>query len=492
MNYQNLHFAARKLHVFILLVTILNMSLSAASKYDHTYYVTPNVSSCTNVNGTCQVFKMYFNNASYYFQSGTEFIFLPGVHDFNLGSFLSVQDVVNIHLVGSDNFTQRSVAEDVEAYGFDPYAYDSNISYLQSSTIILCANTSAILFCNVTNLTIENLTLLNCGRSLAALNTKCSIVSYSIGIYMSDVYNVMIAGLSIQNSTGYGLYGLNVSGQSHIMRTSFGGNNQFVKAFLQHMPIKNCKNEPGSRYKARYANSGGNLFFNLSSSSHLYISFVHIVLGIDDGNVSTGGLTLFGSIDKSIDDQSNVNIDNLVIYRNHGILAANFYFTISHMTITNMFSAYATSVRAGGLYAPSTHSLLRFKNSIFECNFSEQGDGSTLYIIPVEQLESTNVTFENCTFIQDQSRSSLCIQSSNLELTNSSFYDSNIYVNRSHSKINNSVLQFGVYMHIDSEIHMYNSCIHVQTEVIFLNCNVYCGTRNHIQSTIIAMFSFFP
>ena len=85
----------------LLLVAILGLSLTLASQYDHTYYVTTNVSSCTNISGTCHEFNTYFNIASYYFQSGTEFIFLPGEHLFDLGCILSVQGIVNIHLVGS-------------------------------------------------------------------------------------------------------------------------------------------------------------------------------------------------------------------------------------------------------------------------------------------------------------------------------------------------------------------------------------------------------
>ena len=158
MDYKPLPAAANTIP--LLLVAILGLSLSAASQYDHTYYVTPNVSLCTNVNYTCQDVKTYFNNASYYFQSGTEFIFLPGVHLFDLESILSVEGIVNLRLAGSDTFTQRSVVENVVEYGFDPYAYDNNASYLQSSTVILCTSRSGLSFFKVTNLTLANLTML--------------------------------------------------------------------------------------------------------------------------------------------------------------------------------------------------------------------------------------------------------------------------------------------------------------------------------------------
>ena len=231
MDYKTLPAAANT--VPLLLVAILGLPLSTASQYDHTYYVTPNVSLCTNVNNTCQDFRTYFNNASYYFQSGTEFIFLPGVHLLDLDSILSVQDIVNLRLVGSDTFTQHSVVENVVEYGFDPYAYDNNVSYLQSSTVILCTSRSGLSFFRVTNLTLANLTMLNCGKSIA----------------LSSVYNLLIDGLTVQNSSEFEVFGTGVLGQSMIMRSTFVGNNNLMYGFILfctdqpcgYIEIVNCK-----------------------------------------------------------------------------------------------------------------------------------------------------------------------------------------------------------------------------------------------------------
>ena len=407
-------FAAAANTVPLLLVAILGLPLCAASHYDHTYYVTPNVSSCTNVNYTCKEFKTYFNNASYYFQSGTEFTFLPGVHLFDLGSILSVQDIVNIRLVGSDNFTQRSVAEDVEEYGFDPYAYDNNISYFQSLTIILCTDPSAISFSNVTNLKLENLTILNCGQYLTTLNVNSSI-------YLSNVYNLLIDGLSVQNSSGYGLYGLNVLGQSQIMTSSFVGNNQFVKNIYQDVPIRNCMNETGSLYipQGLSVYNGGNielLYSNVSfTSSNIQLNVFLVVLALGINSDSDGaGLTI--SSDESLYNLS-INIDGLVAYRNQAENGANFYFaissTISNVTLTNIYSAYATSAESGAWYYSDSSTIttwLTVKNAIFECNFSEQEIGSSIYI---NYLQPGYATLENCIFNQDQSMNSLFISSNN-------------------------------------------------------------------------------
>ena len=478
MDYKTLPAAANT--VPLLLVAILGLSLSAASQYDHTYYVTPNVSLCINVNYTCQEFKTYFNNASYYFQSGMEFIFLSGVHLFDLGSILSVQDIVNLRLVGSDNFTRRSVAENVEEYGFDPYAYDNNISYFQSSTIILCTDPSALSFSNVTNLTLANLTILSCGQYLTTLNVNSSI-------YLSNAYNLLIDGLSVQNSSGYGLYGLNVLGQSQIMTSSFVGNNQLVKNIFQDVPIRNCMNETGSLYISQGlpAYNGGNieLLYSdvslMSSNIQLNISLVVLALGINsDGNGA--GLTI--SSDESLYNLS-INIDGLVAYRNQAWNGANFYIAISspisNVTLTNIFSAYAISVESGAWYysySSTNTTWLTVKNAIFECNFSEQDlYGSSISIVYIQPV-FIFATLQNCIFTQDQSMNSLFISSDNL--------NNNALIYIAHSSFHNCNVQVHNLNYI--EFDSYNQFVH--SEMLLQSSVISLGQNNtFIQSSITAV-----
>ena len=490
----------RKLHPFgknlaLLLAAILCMPRSAASQYENTYYVTPNVSTCNKVNYTCQDFKTYFNNASYYFQSGTEFIFLPGVHLFDLGSFLSVQDIVNIRLVGSDNFTQRSVAADVEEYGFDPYAYDKNISYFQSSTIILCTNPSGLSFSNVTNLTLSNLTIINCGQNIAAFNI-------STGIYLSNVYDLLVDGLSVWNSSGFGLFGINVLGQSQIMRSSFVGSNQYVKNNLQQVPIKNCMNEVGRLYVPDNSGFGGNIIFQYSNvpttslKCQINIFYVLVALGINDGPYGAGLTLISNEENKNL----TVNIDNLVTYRNNGYNGTNFYiFSSSNASVvlTNIFSAYATSVSSGGIYdykRPVYKSLFTIKHSIFECNFSEEGTGSSLYIYCLMAFQYALI--ENCTFSQDQAKYSLYVKGNNNENQNtgqvisSSLYGSSISIDGLEYKINNVVAKNSTWLFTNSVIDIDLHHTIVQSKIISSYSNIHFhGNNTFIQSNIIARYS---
>ena len=410
---------------------------------------------------------------------------MPGVHLFDLGGILSVQDIVNIRLVGSDTFTQRSVAEDVEEYGFDPYAYDSNISYFQSSTIILCTNPSALSFSNVTNLTLANFTILNCGQYVTT-------VTISSSIDLSNVYNLLIDGLSVQNSSGYGLYGLNVLGQSQIMRSSFVGNNQLVKNVVKHVPIRNCMNETGHLYLSEY--KGGNVEFlysdinYTSSNCQLDISLVLFALGIN-GDLCGAGLSL--SSDESMYMYNlSINIDGLVAYRNYGY-GANFYFDISspisNITLTNIFSAYATSVGTSASYITNISTIASWfmvTNATFECNLSQEGYGSSIYI--AHQSGYGYATLHNCIFAQDQSSSSLYIyNSNNLYFSDSSFHSCNVRADNSMYEMNDCVFQNTVGRYFLSTVLFYGNNQFVHSEILLQYSYVSLSQNNtFIQSSI--------
>ena len=145
-----------------------------------------------------KVFRKYSINANIYFNLQAKIIFLPGVHIMDLGTLNGVQDKQNICLVGSNNFTQHSVAENVNEYGFDPYSDDQYITYFQSTTIILCTNPSVFAFYNVTNLTLANITFINCGY-------YSPVTSQNASIHISNVYD-LLESVSVLNGTNYKIF----------------------------------------------------------------------------------------------------------------------------------------------------------------------------------------------------------------------------------------------------------------------------------------------
>ena len=116
------------------------------------------------------------------------------------------------------------MSEDVQQYGFDSFGEEDNIPYMESSTKLVCSNPSKILFKEITNLSLLNITIFNCG-------SWTSEVGAFTAVYMYLIYNLEMDGLTIKNSTGYGLIGKKFLGIAMITRSSFVGSNQCAKNF---------------------------------------------------------------------------------------------------------------------------------------------------------------------------------------------------------------------------------------------------------------------
>ena len=499
----------------MILAAIFWASTSTASLYDHTYYVAQNTSMCTNATNPCQEFGKYLINASIYFQSRTKFIFLPGEHLFNIESVLEVHNKWNILLVGSDIFTQHSVAENVNEYGFDSYNDDYNITYLQSTTIILCTNPSGLSFTNVTNVTFANLTLLNCGQ-------YSSLTSQTATIHISNVYSLLIEGVSVVNSTGYGLFGANIFGQSRITSSSFLGNNQFLKHLLHPITISNCKNEIGHLYiyNGSFNNTnftGGNVYIyyddslGLTSQDKLHISFLLVALGMDaffsHSNAVPGtGLAL--EMDQELYNMTII-IDNLVAYRNQGVEGANIYInianSISYMLLTNINSSYATSVYSGVWYsltAPgyvATSWLFSCRDSTFQCNFAYSIFGMSVFINqnlissnPYPDLHNASV-IENCLFMDNgNDGSSMYIHVASYAETINTFYvkgctfkNTVIYVSEYQSTIVNSIFLKSTIHFYDGAMYLDGNNTFLQTTMIANSAIVSVGGNNTFSSNLV-------
>ena len=133
-----------------------------------------------------------------------------------------IENLKNFQFQGSDILLHRSVSEDVQQYGFDSFGEEDNIPYLESSTKLVCSNPSRFLFKEITNLSLLNITILNCGSWTSEEGTFTAV-------YMNRIYNLEVDGITIKNSTGYGLIGRNFLGIAKITRSSFVGSNRCTK-----------------------------------------------------------------------------------------------------------------------------------------------------------------------------------------------------------------------------------------------------------------------
>ena len=253
------------------------------------FYVLPRGTSNSSCPGNpCLDINTYIQDLLKYFVSNTTFILLPGIHFLDIEGLFSIQDVNTMLLIGNSTSKQSSIADDSAMYKFTQYDDDSTVTYLESLANITCTGSSGLSFSNVTNLQLINLTITNCGVN--SLQT-----SLNASIHLVNVSDLMIEGVVIKNSSGYGLLGVNVLGHSVIMRSSFIGNNQFVKNMFVNETITNiCNNQPskGTVYMNNDFSScslnGGNLYLQFKDpsihpleSNELLLSQLVLSFGVD-------------------------------------------------------------------------------------------------------------------------------------------------------------------------------------------------------------------
>ena len=106
---------------------------------------------------------------------------------------------------------------------------------------VICKNSTGFAFLNVSNLSISSIAFLSCGARIGSVVTKQVLTVYTnasqlyrmserqqIAILLANVYNLSMSSLIVQNSTGYGLLGFNVLGQSVIKHSNFSFNNYYT------------------------------------------------------------------------------------------------------------------------------------------------------------------------------------------------------------------------------------------------------------------------
>ena len=176
------------------LFVVLSVLYGACST-EGIYYVRPaDVSTCPGQ--PCHNFSYYSENSQLFFTSNTTLYFLPGEH---ILGYVIVTDVSNITLVGM-----------VSA----------------EHTILQCLGEGGILFMNCKEIYMLQLTISNCGADYET--------SMSSGLGFECVKDLEISNIVVTNTTGFGLFAMNVVGSVHIQNSVFtyntgnsGGNAKF-------------------------------------------------------------------------------------------------------------------------------------------------------------------------------------------------------------------------------------------------------------------------
>ena len=154
-----------------------------------------------DINSNCQNISII--NTAYDLSPQTSFDIMPGSHV--LLSDIVVEDVYDFTMIGSSEvMMNRSRA--LRGYQTDVY-----FSFSMSTSVIDCASSTGLIFSNITNLSLINLTLMNCGDiNEPAMSTV-------------NVRNLLLHGVTFVNSSSVGLYGYDVSGNSTVVNSTFVG-----------------------------------------------------------------------------------------------------------------------------------------------------------------------------------------------------------------------------------------------------------------------------
>ena len=91
----------------------------------------------------------------------------------------------------------------------------SKSEFFQPSSKILCTGQAGFGFMVVDNLLIQNLSFTNCGTPISLHS------NWSSALLLSDVTNLTISHVLVQNTTGYGITGLYLKGDSSILESAF-------------------------------------------------------------------------------------------------------------------------------------------------------------------------------------------------------------------------------------------------------------------------------
>ncbi len=158
-----------------------------------------NDSQCQN-RTPCHTLSHYATNSSQYFNSSdAELVFLLGLH--YLDRNVSFENLENICLT-------------------------VDVMTGVVGTEIICVQSVGFSFQNITNLSMNGLTFTGCGM-IHLPETNPHFSSLSACLYMKVIVNLSLTEITVQNSTGYGLFLSQIYGSSKIQNCTFQLNSGF-------------------------------------------------------------------------------------------------------------------------------------------------------------------------------------------------------------------------------------------------------------------------
>ena len=379
--------AMKALQVVTVLVTLLMLGHAIHTEY----FVTPNQDTpCPAL--PCHTLSYYLENITQYFTSNTRISFLHGVHELHTSDVWLIDNVSNFILTG----------------------YNMSSSHAAK---IVCMEPATLKFRNIVSLEMKHLSILYCGYPTMTFNDNK--VWSSAAILLIDIISLKLSDITVENSTGYGMVGINVLGNSSISCSRFMFNNYYT------LSSTNCSYGLGTCI-------GGNMYLRYERSVATVAGSTNLVTiescvfsdGVDVSDNTqpkvSSGLTVFLH---GVQYKVDVFISNVVSTRNIAKIGANLFFyanSIGSIKITNSTSSMANyllspgeilhtygfefhydSMYPSGQLTTTNHSLLHISDSRF---YDNNGGGMNIQLYTgYSNTKIYQVVIKSCLFQRNQS-----------------------------------------------------------------------------------------
>ena len=322
--------------VFLLLLTV---PVSAFTSTDVYYVIADDAGheqSCPP-HQICHNLSYYISQPGHYFTSNTTIIFLEGNHSYDREVHVSISNVYNLTLKGQGQWPIKGAEETV----------------MQSTVIINCTRGRGLfIFDRSHNITVESLTVVNCGRD------------YQNGVFsFSSVTNVLFLKNSIQHMMGCGLsiYGCkspivitNCSFYNKTLYTSQDPSSAIVFAQYRSEGNYQLNLSYSNITKCRTNGYGGGIWFKTFSGS-FKLFFEHLVLSQNTAAVCGGMYFDFAAATLHVHITNTDFIDNYghsindISFKAYSHLQTTFNLLRSTIVHTGMtYSDYGVSIISDG------------------------------------------------------------------------------------------------------------------------------------------------
>ena len=252
----------------------------------------------------------------------------------------------------------------------------------QTDVVITCSDGVGLMFLNISGLTLRNLQIMECGVTGETLTQAVSLTQEllqlffkvptgtRVAVYLASVSGLEMEDVAITNTTGLGLAGINVVGDSSITNCRFSNNRQAQKT-CSFVNNTNYIRNTGERI-------GGGAFFlfqdfvdsNISTCENLDFYSLTITNSSFVGNTECSDLA---AVEFNYRDSLEVREAGYPIGGSGGITAifGQSCFAVNVTTVSTVFeenSATYGSAAHVGIFQGASHSYAVFDNCLFTRN----------------------------------------------------------------------------------------------------------------------------